>query len=183
MDSEDYDVLPATNTCTSTINKQLVIPTPGTATSQNLNNVNAIGQQHLEDSKYDDTDAIQVKQMYGGNVKNLKTFKIIFRKKKYLVNSNNEKNAITDLLNIKNIKNTNYKKDYLIHIEEINNNTKKTNNTNNTKKTNNNNTKKTSNKSNFYVLESFDKNNKINKKNKNNKNNNNIKNNIKKIYQ
>lgn len=172
MDSEDYDVLPATNTCTSTINKQLVVPTPGTATSQNLNNVNAIGQQHLEDSKYDDTDAIQVKPMYGGNVKNLKTFKIIFRKKKYLVNSNNEKNAITDLLNVKNIKNTNYKKDYLIHIEEINNNTKKTNNI-----------KKTSNKSNFYVLESFDKNNKINKKNKNNKNNNNIKNNIKKIYQ
>jgi hypothetical protein len=159
MDSEnDYEIVPANNTCSSNINKQLVIPTPGTTTSQNLNNVNAIGNQHIEDSKYDDTDAIQVKPMYGGNVKNLKTFKIIFRKKKYLVNSNNELNAINNLLSLKN---SNYKKDYLIHIEELNK----------------------INKNNFYVLESNNKNNKNNKNKKINKNNKTNKYNIKKLYQ
>lgn len=116
MISEEYDVTPANKSCMNQINKNLIISTPGTATTQNLINAKAIYEQHLEYSKYDNTDSIVVKPLYGGNIKTFKKYQIIFKKNKYLIDSINEINAVKNLLlNKKN----NYKKDYLVEVNEL----------------------------------------------------------------
>jgi hypothetical protein len=112
MLSEEYDVVPANSNCDTQVNKSLIITTPGTQTNQGILNVNGLKNQQIENSKYDNIDNISVKPMYGGNIKN---FELIFKNKKYFINSNNTHNAINDFLKFTN---KIYKKDILIEIKE-----------------------------------------------------------------
>lgn len=115
MDSENnYDITPANNSCSQTINKTNVTPTPGTTVGNSTQNVNDFHNQHQASAQYDSSD-IEVKPMYGGNLKN---FSIKFLNKLYLVNSNNEINAIKEITN-----NKIFKKDNLLEIknESMNN--------------------------------------------------------------
>jgi hypothetical protein len=79
-----------------------------------MNSINAVQQQHLEDSKYDQTDEIVVKPLYGGNLNN---YNINFKNKKININANNEIEAIKNILN-----NKVYKKENLLEITDKYNN-------------------------------------------------------------
>jgi len=106
MSSNDYDVVPANNSCASQLNKQLIVTTPGTPTTHNLTLVNSVQQQHIEDSKYDNTSNIQVQPLYGGN--HMKNFYVKIDKKKHEINAKNAKDAINKLLKNKTFKNEKY---------------------------------------------------------------------------
>jgi hypothetical protein len=120
--SEDYDVVAANNECANQINKTTIISTPGTSTHANQIQVTANQDQYIEDSKYDNTNDITVKPLYGGNSKNSKDkyYKITFNNKlkKYKAKSCSE--AIQKFLNKNTIKN-----DYLLEVSEFNKNNKK----------------------------------------------------------
>jgi len=104
VDSEDsYKVIPINNKCSSVSNKIVVLET------NNINNVNQINNQLIASSQYDNVKNIIVKPMYGGN----KSFNIIYRNKEYNIISNNEINAIKNIL-----QNKIYKKDYLLNIND-----------------------------------------------------------------
>jgi len=114
MDSEiNFEINPVNQNCKNVVNNQIIQSDPNTDNDNVSSNVNTTLDQHTLDSQYDNTDAIIVKPMYGGN----KKFKIIFKKKEYLVNSNNEINAIKNVLN-----NKIYKTDNLLEIKGNNNN-------------------------------------------------------------
>ena len=51
---------------------------PGSKNEYTMNNIDATKQQHIENSKYDQTDEITVKPLYGGN---LNEYTIHFKKK------------------------------------------------------------------------------------------------------
>lgn len=113
MDSEtSFEIAPANQNCKNVINNQVVESAPNTTNSNASDNVNSTLDQHTLDSQYDNTDAITVKPMYGGS----KKFKIILKKKIYLIQSNNEINAIKNVLN-----NKIYKTDNLLEIIDNNN--------------------------------------------------------------
>jgi type II secretory pathway component HofQ len=122
--SESYDVVAANKQCSNQINKPTIITTPGTSTHTNQMQVNANENQHIEDSKYDNTDEITVKPLYGGNKKNKinKYYKINFnnKNKKYIASSYSE--AIQKFLNKNKIQD-----DYLLEITEYYKNSNKTN--------------------------------------------------------
>ena len=114
MDSENnYDIVPANNSCSQVINTVSVTTTPGSAADNSSQNVNDFNNQHQASAQYDSND-IEVKPMYGGNLK----FSIKFLNKLYLVNSNNEVNAIKEITY-----NKIFKKDNLLKIknESMNN--------------------------------------------------------------
>jgi len=114
MDSEnDYEVVPANNSCLQTINKPSVTTTPGTSLNNSSQNVNDFQNQHNTSAQYDSND-IDVQPMYGGY---LKKFNIKFLNKLYVVNSNNEINAIKDITY-----NRIFKKDNLLEIKDQNQN-------------------------------------------------------------
>jgi hypothetical protein len=117
MHSEEYDVKPANNMCSKTINNTVIIPQPGSQTEQNLNNTNSINDQHLENSKYDNVDSINVKPLYGGVLNKNTNFKIFFKKNIININATNELEAINIFL-----KNKYFNKDYLLEIQKYNNN-------------------------------------------------------------
>ena len=113
MDSEtNFEINPVNQNCKNVVNNQVIQSDPNTNNNNASSNVNTTLDQHTLDSQYDNTDAIIVKPMYGGN----KKFKIIFKKKEYLVISNNEINAIKNVLN-----NKIYKTDNLLEIKCNNN--------------------------------------------------------------
>lgn len=113
MDSEtNFEIAPANQGCKNTMNTEVVQSAPNSTNSNASDNINTTLDQHTLDSQYDNTDAIVVKPMYGGN----KKFKIILRKKEYLIQSNNEVNAIKNVLN-----NKIYKTDNLLEIFDNNN--------------------------------------------------------------
>ena len=113
MDSEtNFEIDPVNQNCKNVVNDQVIQSDPNTNNNNASSNVNTTLDQHTLDSQYDNTDAIIVKPMYGGN----KKFKIIFKKKEYLVISNNEINAIKNVLN-----NKIYKTDNLLEIKCNNN--------------------------------------------------------------
>lgn len=114
MLSEEYDFKPANHSCSTIIHPNLLVINPGTKNEATMNNINALQQQHLEDSKYDQTDEIIVKPLYGGNLNN---YKINFKKKNININAYNEIEAIQNLLN-----NKVYKKENLLEITDNNNN-------------------------------------------------------------
>lgn len=115
MISEEYDVIPANNSCSTIINKQMIVPTPGTPTNSSLTNAQALNIQQQENSKYDTIGNLDVKPMYGGN---FKKYEIIFKNKKYIVVANNYDTAISTFLKSNN---KNYKKDLLLEIKEFKN--------------------------------------------------------------
>ena len=111
MDSENeyHDFVPSNSHCSNIKNETLIIPQPGTATTDNLNNIDKLHNQMVANSVHDNVDAITVKPLYGGS-KNV-DFNINFRNKNYKVNDNNEVNAIKKILN-----NKVYKRDHLLEI-------------------------------------------------------------------
>ena len=118
-----YHVIPANKTSDTQITKTTVISTPGTPAHKNQVMADAIAQQHIQDSKYDNTDDITVKPLYGGNNKKnnkFKYYKIRFNNKLNKYKAHCELDAITMFLNKNKLKN-----DYLLDITEYNKNTKK----------------------------------------------------------
>ena len=113
--SEEYEIKPANSSCANQMNKSIIIPTPGTATNANQIQVNAVEDQHNENSKYDNIDGINIKPLYGGNKnnKNNKYYKINFNNKIKKYKAKNEREAINIFLT-KNI----LTKDYLLEISE-----------------------------------------------------------------
>lgn len=78
MDSEiNFEINPVNQNCKNIINNQIIQSDPNTDNDNVSSNVNTTLDQHTLDSQYDNTDAIIVKPMYGGN----KKFKIIFKKR------------------------------------------------------------------------------------------------------
>jgi len=114
--SEEYDIKPANSSCSNQINKNVIIPTPGTSTTTNQIQANAIENQHNEDSKYDNVDNMHVKPLYGGN-KYTKYYKINFNNKIKKYKAKNEREAINIFLSKNKIN-----KDYLLEISECNKN-------------------------------------------------------------
>jgi len=114
--SEEYEIKPANSSCANQMNKSIIIPTPGTATNANQIQVNAVEDQHNENSKYDNIDGINIKPLYGGN-KNNKYYKIFFNNKIKKYKAKNEREAINIFLT-KNV----LTKDYLLEISECNKN-------------------------------------------------------------
>ncbi len=135
MISEEYDIIPANQMCKSQINTSHVISTPGTTTHANQNAVNTIEQQHIEDSKYDNVNDMDVKPLYGGKhkqnkqnmqnkqtkdkplKKNLKNYNIEYKNKLLRFKEKNEKDVLLKFINKYNIN-----KQYLIQINETKNN-------------------------------------------------------------
>ena len=116
--SEDYDVVAANNHCSNQINKSTVITTPGTQTHANQVQANANENQHMENSKYDNTEEIDVKPMYGGNKsKKNKNYKIYYNNQIKIYKANSYKKAIEMFLSKNNVK-----KDYLLEICDCNTN-------------------------------------------------------------
>lgn len=108
-ESEDYDIIPANNGCSTSTNSLLIKPTPNSSTGNATTNIDATSNQHDSDSQYDNTDSIVVKPLYGGG--DLTKFKIIFKNKINYIYSNNEIGAIKDVLN-----NKIFKVDHLLEI-------------------------------------------------------------------
>lgn len=106
MQSEEFDITPANHACQHA-STEVVKSQPNTSNSNTSNDIQANHQQHQADSQYDNADNIEVKPMYGGN----KNFSLLFEKKNYKINSNNEINAIKQFLN-----NKIFKKDKLIVV-------------------------------------------------------------------
>lgn len=106
MQSEEFDITPANHACHHA-STEVVKSQPNTSNSNTSNDIQANHQQHQADSQYDNADNIEVKPMYGGN----KNFSLLFEKKNYKINSNNEINAIKQFLN-----NKIFKKDKLIVV-------------------------------------------------------------------
>ena len=117
--SEDYDIVAANNHCANQQNKSTVISTPGTPTHTNQVQANAVENQHVENSKYDNTDAINVTPLYGGNKKkkNNKYYKIYYDDTVKIYKATSYKKAIEIFLSKNNIK-----KDYLLEICDCNKN-------------------------------------------------------------
>jgi hypothetical protein len=115
IESENsFEIVPINKTCSSNINTTVIKASPGSsgdALDSGLNNIDA---QNKVNAQYDSVDNIEVKSLTGGSLKN---YIINFRTKKYNINSDNEINAIKTILN-----NKIYKKDYLLYINEKNNN-------------------------------------------------------------
>ncbi len=111
MDSEMeyHDFAPANEHCSNIKNETLTIPQPGTATTDNLNNIDKLHNQMIASSVHDNIDENMVKPLYGGS-RNV-DFNINFRNKNYKVNDNNEITAIKKILN-----NKVYKRDHLLEI-------------------------------------------------------------------
>jgi hypothetical protein len=110
--TEEYDIVPANNSCSNQINKNKIISTPGTSTHANQVHVNATENQHIEDSKYDNVDNMNVKPLYGGIKKNNnKYYKIHFNNKIKKYKAKSEKDAINIFLSNNEIPNN-----YLLEI-------------------------------------------------------------------
>jgi len=105
---ESYEVLPANHMCQNTTSSTIV-STPGTSSNSASKNIDAVQQQHIENSQYDSVQT--VKPLYGGNL-----FTIIFRNKRIYMTGKDEKTLIKSFLRNKK----EYKKDQIIKI--INNN-------------------------------------------------------------
>jgi hypothetical protein len=150
MDSE-YDVQPINQGCSNITYKTTVISNPGSTTSDVKNDINKFHDQYLENTRYDTFSEDSVQKMYGGNIKK---FIIYTNKKRELIDSHTEKEAIHKIINklMINKQNKKNKQDYIIGVSSYHSNEKSiyhfqmndknnTNNTNNTEKT-----KKTTNK-------------------------------------
>ena len=109
--AEDYEVTSANTSCTNTLNKTVIVSTPGSPVNNTQTYFNAVQNQHIEDSKYDSPE-LSVQPLYGGK-KNIiyKTYNIYFRKKKYTITEINEMSALK-----KFFKDKMYKRDYLLTI-------------------------------------------------------------------
>ena len=113
--SEDYEITPANTTCVNSINKTIIVSTPGSPAHNTQTHFNAMQNQHIEDSKYDSPE-LSVQPLYGGK-KNImyKTYDIFFRKKMYTITEVDEISALKTFF-----KNKIYKKDYLLKISNNN---------------------------------------------------------------
>lgn len=107
MHAEDYEITPANSSCENT-NKTVIVSNPGSQINHTQTNVDAVKQQHIEDSKYD-SDQLVVKPLYGGS----KKFYILFRHKTYIIENTDEIKALKQFLN-----NSIYKKDYILKISD-----------------------------------------------------------------
>jgi hypothetical protein len=97
-ESEDYDIIPVNHGCSSSTSSLLIKPTLNSSTGNATTDITASSNQYDYDAQYDNTDNIIVKPLYGGS---LIKFKIIFKNKINYIYSNNEINAIKDVLNNK----------------------------------------------------------------------------------
>lgn len=113
--SEDYEITSANTSCANTVNKTVIVSTPGSPSNNTQTHINAMQNQHIEDSKYDSPE-LSVQPLYGGK-KNIiyKTYNIFFRKKKYTITEIDEMSALK-----KFFKNKMYKRDYLLKISNDN---------------------------------------------------------------
>lgn len=107
MNSEDHEVIPVNSKCSESINNLVISNKPGSATATSSNNIDSINYQQKEYSKYDNTEEIYVKPMFGGNNK----YNIKFINKNYNVIAKNEIDAIKIVL-----KNRIFKIDHLLII-------------------------------------------------------------------
>jgi len=113
MDSEnnDYDVVPVNNSCSTTINSNVTVSSPGSSTSYSSKDITTINNQHALSGQYDNVDNMTVKPLYGGILNKNILFTIKFRNKETNIEALDEKCAIKIFLN-----NKIYKKDYLLEI-------------------------------------------------------------------
>jgi len=112
MSSEDYEVVPINNKCTTQVNSLVITTKPGSSVSTVSNNVNSINYQQQVYSQYDNTEEIYVKPMFGGAEHQ---FNIKFINKYYKIQSDNEINAIKKVLN-----NRIFKLDHLVIVNDTN---------------------------------------------------------------
>jgi len=83
---KNYEISPANTTC-SNIHKTVIVSNPGSPVNNTQTHINAMKEQHIEDSKYD-SPQLDVKPLYGGKNNNI-MFNILFRKKIYIINEKN----------------------------------------------------------------------------------------------
>jgi hypothetical protein len=125
MDSEsNYDIIPVNNSCSGVVNKNIIVTSPGSQTSNSNQNITTVNNQSENDTQYDNVDNINIKPLYGGKLKNLtikklsnkkninlSVFTIKFRNKLVNIESSDEESAIKILLN-----NRIFNKDNLLEI-------------------------------------------------------------------
>jgi hypothetical protein len=111
---KNYEISPANTTC-SNIHKTVIVSNPGSPVNNTQTHINAMKEQHIEDSKYD-SPQLDVKPLYGGKKNSIyKTFNIFFRKKIYTITEKDEMSALKNFF-----KNKIYKKDHLLKISNNN---------------------------------------------------------------
>jgi len=114
--AEDYEITPANNACANSVNKTVIVSTPGSPANNTQTHVTAMQNQHIEDTKYDSPE-LSVQPLYGGKSNIIyKTYNIFFRKKMYTIMEIDEISALK-----KFFKNKTYKRDYLLKISNNNN--------------------------------------------------------------
>jgi len=104
--SVKYDVIPITNKCDQESIEQNVIiqPTPGSTTSDTLNDLSYQQNQMNENMRYDTIQS-------GGKINKMKKYNIKILNKKYVINGFNEINAIYSFL-----KNKKYSRQHILTI-------------------------------------------------------------------
>lgn len=125
MDSEsNYDIIPVNNSCSGVVNKNVIVTSPGSQTSNSNQSITTVNNQYENDTQYDNVDKMDIKPLYGGKFKNLSikklsnkknvnlsVFNIKFRNKFVNIESSGEESAIKILLN-----NRIFNKDHLLEI-------------------------------------------------------------------
>jgi hypothetical protein len=107
----DYDVIPANNNCSNIQNKPIIKLTSGTATANASDKINDFHTQHLENTKYDSIDSVEIKPLKGGNKEKINNYKIRFLNKDYIISGNNEIEIIKKFIN-----NRKFKKENILEI-------------------------------------------------------------------
>ena len=112
MDSESdhgVNIVPANQKCSFVVHSNVIVTSPGSSASNTDNKLNAMENQHVENTKYDTIEA--PKPMYGGIKNNLNKYIVKFKKNVFNVNAINEIDAIKIAL-----KGKIYKTDFFLHI-------------------------------------------------------------------
>lgn len=111
MDSENnYDVVPANQSCGNISHTSIIQPTLGTPTNNASKNIDYVNNQHQASSQYDTISNTQLQPLQGGSIKK---FIILFKNNNYSIYDTNEIMAIKKIIN-----NKIFKKDHLLEIVE-----------------------------------------------------------------
>ena len=81
MDSESdhgVNIVPANQKCSFVVHSNVIVTSPGSSASNTDNKLNAMENQHVENTKYDTIEA--PKPMYGGIKNNLNKYIVKFKK-------------------------------------------------------------------------------------------------------
>jgi hypothetical protein len=116
MDSESdrgINIVPANNKCSSVVNSNVIVSTPGSSTANQNTKLNAMSNQNTENTKYDSVE--EPKPMFGG-VKNNK-YLVKFKNNIFNIDAINEIEAIKIALNGKL-----YKTDFFLDISILDKN-------------------------------------------------------------